>query len=532
MLKPSIDPRTGVYYFRKVVPKNLRNIIQKSEIKVSLKTKDYSEAMVKFHQEASYCEQLFNNAKLSGGFSLSNKAIKQIAGKWLSSKLIDDDAVRLHVNPEQSFMPNTDDTYNSHISTLDGCLDGNDFSLIEEDIRFVIRTNGLPIYKGNKEYYTLAREIIMANIRYYQVIKKRYMGDYSDKLEDVLASYPSNNINMTLNDLFRLYEKNSNKPATTISTYKNAVNKFMELYPQSSVSDIDRAMVRNYRDQLLQVPRLKPRTNHMTLPELARYSRSNKIDDFISPATVNKNIKSIGAVLSWGESSGYFDDHHNWSNPTHRIRADESNKKPRLPFDDSDIKAIFDNDYNLLTGYKFWIPLISLYSGARLEEIGQLLVSDIKKDKEFGFWYMDINEIEEGKMLKNKSASRLVPIHNKLIELGFIEFLDDSGQVFKDLSRTSSNNKLTPKVSKWFSKYRKKKGVTGAQKTFHSFRHLFKDVVRSQIGNEELSDAITGHTNSSIGRKYGSGYGLSKLNKGMQSLQFDIGSVLKYDSER
>jgi hypothetical protein len=77
-----------------------------------------------------------------------------------------------------------------------------------------------------------------------------------------------------------------------------------------------------------------------------------------------------------------------------------------------------------------------------------------------------------------------------------------------------------------------RRGVVGTQKAFHSFRHLFKDVVRKQIANEELSDAITGHSNSSIGRKYGLGYGLEKLNEGVQSLQFDISSVLKYDSRR
>jgi integrase len=291
-------------------------------------------------------------------------------------------------------------------------------------------------------------------------------------------------------------------------------------------------MIREYKDMLLQIPRLKPRSKHMTLPEIVRYSRSNKIDDLISPSTVNKNIKSMSAVLSWAENNGYFDTVSNWSNPANKVRADESNKKPRLPFNDDDIKLIFDEDYNSLTDSKFWIPLISLYSGARLEEIGQLLISDIKKDKEFSFWYMDINEVEEGKRLKNKSATRLIPIHNKIIELGFLEYLGNSGRIFKDLNRKSSSDKLTPKVSKWFGGYRHKKGVVGTQKAFHSFRHLFKDVVRKQIANEELSDAITGHSNSSIGRKYGLGYGLEKLNEGVQSLQFDIGSVLKYDSRR
>ena len=53
-------------------------------------------------------------------------------------------------------------------------------------------------------------------------------------------------------------------------------------------------------------------------------------------------------------------------------------------------------------------------------------------------------------------------------------------------------------------------------------------MVRSQITNEELSDAITGHSNSSIGRQYGSGYGLSVLNDQMQTLKFNIDKIRSY----
>ena len=428
MIKPFKDPRTGMYYFRKVVPKSIRKRIGKTEVKVSLETKDYDEAIPLFYQEALKCDKQFDWAKN---------------------------------NESETYFPMMD-----------------------------------------------------SSVYYY--------GDHPPEDEDFL----------TVQDIFNSFCEYSNKPDNTISTYRNAVKLFMDLYPDHNAIDIDRPMIREYKDMLLQIPRLKPRSKHMTLPEIVRYSRSNKIDDLISPSTVNKNIKSMSAVLSWAENNGYFDTVSNWSNPANKVRADESNKKPRLPFNDDDIKLIFDEDYNSLTDSKFWIPLISLYSGARLEEIGQLLISDIKKDKEFSFWYMDINEVEEGKRLKNKSATRLIPIHNKIIELGFLEYLGNSGRIFKDLNRKSSSDKLSPKVSKWFGGYRHKKGVVGTQKAFHSFRHLFKDVVRKQIANEELSDAITGHSNSSIGRKYGLGYGLEKLNEGVQSLQFDIGSVLKYDSRR
>src|SRR3546814_15106366 len=49
----------------------------------------------------------------------------------------------------------------------------------------------------------------------------------------------------------------------------------------------------------------------------------------------------------------------------------------------------------------FWLPLLAIYNGARLEENAQLLGSDIKCID--GIWVFDICEVEEGKKKKRKS---------------------------------------------------------------------------------------------------------------------------------
>ena len=73
-------------------------------------------------------------------------------------------------------------------------------------------------------------------------------------------------------------------------------------------------------------------------------------------------------------------------------------------------------------GAAYWIPIIALYTGMRLEEIGQLLVSDIKCKN--SIWYFDVNSSED-KQLKNKSSVRRVPIHYDLIELEFIKYMKE-----------------------------------------------------------------------------------------------------------
>jgi integrase len=40
-------------------------------------------------------------------------------------------------------------------------------------------------------------------------------------------------------------------------------------------------------------------------------------------------------------------------------------------------------------------------------------------------------------------------------------------------------------------------------RVFHSFRHSFKDGLRAAAVGEDLNDALTGHSNASVGRSYG-----------------------------
>ena len=513
------------------MPKLLRSKLGKTEIKISLNTKDPREAATKFYEEVVRCEKLFDNIK--SGFTLSHKRAKELAGIWLSTSLIADDIRRSDEDPEDSnYYDNQHTYYEGLLGILYDAIEGDAYSEIAQEFDEIVRNNGLPLEKGSPGFHLLARELLLAKIRYYHVLDKRHLGDYSDKVDDVLSEYPNPLEGrahvQTIKGLFKSFSKRSTKSKSTISTYENAVKLFMELYHNCDASSITRPMVRKYKDALLQIPRLKSGLNHLSLPELVKYTQENNIDDYISPSTANKNIKAISAVLSWSEKNGYFDDCANWSNPATGVRADDSKRESRLPFDDKDIDSIFDDDYNSLVGAKFWVPLISLCSGARLEEIGQLLASDIKRDEEYDFWYMDIND-KDGKSVKNKSSIRLIPIHQKIIDLGFLEFVGESDMVFRELKR-NKQGKLTAGLSKWFGNYKKKKGVTSRQKTFHSFRHLFKDKVRGQIANEELSDAITGHSNPSIGRQYGSGYGLSVLNSQMQTLKFNIGKIKRYDS--
>jgi len=64
-----------------------------------------------------------------------------------------------------------------------------------------------------------------------------------------------------------------------------------------------------------------------------------------------------------------------------------------------------------------------LFSGARPNEIAQLLVTDLKRTPK-GTWYLDLDD-EDGKALKTETSRRRVPLHPELIRLGFVAFVEE-----------------------------------------------------------------------------------------------------------
>lgn len=126
------------------------------------------------------------------------------------------------------------------------------------------------------------------------------------------------------------------------------------------------------------------------------------------------------------------------------------------------------------------MPLIGIFTGARLNEICQMTTDDIHQDPVTKRWVFDINandEQQSKKSLKQPYHARLVPIHKRLIELGILDYhrsLKTAKQkrLFPDLPYVSNNNRYGDKLQRWFNRtYRNECGITTTNTSFHSLRH-------------------------------------------------------------
>jgi integrase len=198
-------------------------------------------------------------------------------------------------------------------------------------------------------------------------------------------------------------------------------------------------------------------------------------------------------------------------------------------FNEEELKKLF-KELKVESDHKYWIPLIGLYSGARLEEISQLHVTDIKQiDK---IWTIDIN-FEGEKKLKTKSSKRLIPVHKNLIGMGFIEYwqgVKASGydRLFPNLKRIKG--KYGHSMSKWFSNYLIRIGIKTVERklSFHSLRHTFITKAKRLELPEGHIKEIVGHANKSITYGlYGKSYEIQKLKTIIDKIDFALGHKVK-----
>ena len=165
--------------------------------------------------------------------------------------------------------------------------------------------------------------------------------------------------------------------------------------------------------------------------------------------------------------------------PEEVLKLNSEDKRPnddREIFDQSDLTKMFVESLEYgqdrhMRPQNFWIPLLGLYTGARLEEICQLRVSDIKRLD--GVRCLGINE-DRPDVSDKPSALRLIPLHPFLLELGFHRYaqtLPDDGRVFPDLKPI--NNRWGHYPGNWFGLFINRCGIEAPQnaKAFRCFRH-------------------------------------------------------------
>jgi integrase len=140
----------------------------------------------------------------------------------------------------------------------------------------------------------------------------------------------------------------------------------------------------------------------------------------------------------------------------------------------------------------FWIPLIGLFAGMRKSEICQLHKNNfVEKD---GVSCIQVSDKEVGQSLQFRSSHRHIPIHSKLVELGFLRFIAESkdGPLFPEIFKAGSPQRTS---WTWFSRIVSPLLAAG-NKGFNSVRPTFATVLYNEGASYDLIATLLGHANN------------------------------------
>ncbi|MBP0446523.1 site-specific integrase [Roseomonas sp. SSH11] len=263
----------------------------------------------------------------------------------------------------------------------------------------------------------------------------------------------------------------------------------------------------------------------------------------MSAATINKHLTSLQTLV--GEQ---LDVDRKGQTPFLAVRFSKSYVKANATFDrrqleDDRLTAIFhgpaftgfsDNPEDrflpgntLIRDARYWVPLVALYGGERLEELLELWPDDVVKED--GVELISIGAIHDRKRTQVKSASsvRKVPVHSVLKELGFLDYVRTMRQsgsrlLFPGFKRAGPDKRFGHNFSQWWTGYRLAVDAYKEGQDFHSMRHGVNTRLLASKVPETIIRTLLGHShgNSMTGGTYNSGLSHTELADAMELLRY------------
>ena len=530
-------PKSGVYRFRRAVPPDLRPTIGKTEIVETLNTKDLTEAKRRVKEVGLRIDAMFDAAR-AGKCGITIGDVQQIACSWKAEQLRQDEQERLSKPAFSATPAATIDLLHRQweqelsLREMKRALDRRDYLPIEQTVSSLLQESGRAVDRRTEGFQALCRALLEASIDVVQEQINRSMGDWTDaatpsaQLPRSTRSKPTRTSGGTpLSKILELWITERKPRPKIADEWREVFRRFREVIGSDvAIEDVCKDDVREFKQAMQKMPRvLSSVQRRKTLPEIICAFEAIPGIERIANTTINKKLGALSSVFSWAIDNGYVE-----SNPASRLRlSTKSNRKPRLPYDDSDLTAIFHSsiytdERSVQEPSTFWLPLMALWMGAREEELGQATMDDVREEE--GYPYLRIDTIEDDQSTKNERSKRSVPIHPQVIKCGFLDYvaaLKATGekQLFPDLP-VDKNGSHTAAWSKKINRFMRTLGITDRRKVFHSLRHNFKDACRRGGIEEAVHDALTGHKNGSVGRSYGMGYQVATLAEAMKKIDY------------
>ena len=516
--------RPNGYYFQARIPKQYLTQYPKSSIYVKLLTDTREEAIRMVHQKWVELHNEFTlidatGSKYSNAITL--ESMQAIVDTMVHSKVSEDGAMRsrgYHLDPHYKarvLAKLSDDE-----QTVKDAISRGIYENLEDYAKNWLRSYSYVLDTKSSEFRTFCELYAEGMDKVNKTIRERESGNvvHEPKLPPIplreSASITSSNTKGDewdsldkLKEYWLLQPAKSSgikKSRTAEAEAETIIKKFKTMVGDLKPSEITRSHVADLKDRMLEASS--------------------------SPATINKGRGILAAIFSNAKQNGKIVE-----NPFYgmeKLTVPENDVE--RPYSIDELNTIFKSPV-FTQGYRsekfqgeasYWIPLLALYSGARLNELGQIFTEDTGNEE--GIDYFLIKPDAKTKRTVKNNKKRWVPIHADLIKLGFLDYvkqIKSQGhiQLFPELKITAKDRKLASNWGDWWSDYvRKDLGIINIPQPFHGFRHSFIEHGRRSRVDTEHRKIIEGHRPNTVEfQSYGNSlYPIEPLNYELQKLIF------------
>ena len=550
------------FHFRGCVPQDLISLFGgKKRFQISLKNVNYKDSLLVSVSLQTLTEQLFNDIR-KGMKNLTLEDIKEILKVEVRKTILHCNHVHLETNkydPEKvedslKSVSTREDTLKQKLKddlkTYEGMLDEKlEKILLSVDIKY---DNNSINHKKLRRYFIdlyllrfdFTRSLINETGKtdddfrreVEQKLKVELFPELNEKLTPIIENYdipepsqpyrvetsltPHQSTPLSVGIENYIKEKGSIR-THSLKEIQHSLNVMIEEWGDIPIGSLTREMTSNFQSNIRKLPRNRnknPKYRDLDFHKLVDLN----VTDVISTTTVNKHLGWCSSFYEWSINHGYTN-----INPFKglKLKRKVSPRDERDRFTDLELKTIFiKENYIHFTNIEkgrydlYWTPLIGLFSGLRLGEITSLYLDNIREisgNHREKRWCFDILEEPDrpDKHLKTLSSKRIVPIHNVLLDLGFVEFItllkkrDTSRErLFQELPYRNEN--YNQNVSRWFNtRYLPSLSLKTKKKNFHSFRHTVSDHLKQKGIEPHFVNELLGHTTGNIDQdRYGKGY--------------------------
>ena len=545
------------------IPKDLRSHFKRKQFKISLKSGNYKECKRLSLYLNDFIKEIYQDIRMSKK-KLTFEEVKSILKIEVDKSVLHIQHIETGTGTTESQVLQSLQHITKEETQFNRTLEDDRKKVennVDREMSKILKSNGFEVDKNSLEFKTLRKRVIELKLLRFSHKKDFVSGKQTDlnkfleecdskfrlgisnmdkknafarntHLQPVIENYAPEPlqpyqvevnekvetilISKLIDEYIEETERQKGLREKTIVEYKSVLLMMVEVIGDVPINELSQKHGRLFSSTLEKLPprrKTDGRFKNKSIKEIVQMDVQNTIDT----RTINTLIQRCSSWFNWVIRKGYYEDRnifHGKSIPSKKGKNDIT----RQPYNEEQLKLIFSKNYlnktlNSVSPCRYvfyWVGILGLFHGTRLQETTQLHINDIYPLNKI--WVIDINDNTKDKKIKTTNSKRIIPLHQTLIDLGFLEYLkiiEQKGKerVFHEL--TLGRDGYTKNPSKFFNDYLRELDIKSPTKKydFHSLRHtcnnaLIQNDVIEEHRNDYLGWGQTGMSKKIYGKPF------------------------------